>query len=188
MDLPPDAIPWGRWYENLNGDTATAIQRQQQDSSSVGSLFTGRADTLEDQINGIPSVAAIYERVVPPFSVSRASTPGATFYAYDSGTYTFNPPRPDRDYDFSVIANMDASGTLFTFSYSLLRVNGTDFMFNHENTQPGYTTSPTFSIMGGGKVGAGGVVNAEFALATSSTGTVNFAPTRLWCIFTGSLN
>lgn len=186
-NLPPGAMPWGRWVEENSDSTAEAIRRQQNDSSSSGSLFSARAETVQNQISSIPSVAAIYRMDVPPFSVTRAST-GATFYVYDSAVQTFNPPRPDESYDFSVIADMSASGTLFTFSYSLLRVNGVDFMFNHENTQAAYANSPTFSIMGGGKIRPGQNVQAQFALATSSTGTVTFAPTQLWCIFTGSLN
>jgi hypothetical protein len=187
MDLPPASMPWGRGIQDEAIRVQKAIEAQQLDASSVGSQFRGRAENLETQIRSIPSVAAIYSTVVPPFSVSRFST-GAVRYVYPSGVNTFNPPRPDRPYTYSVIANMKATGIFFPFSRSLLRINGVTTQVSHESLQTAYLENATFSILGTGSIGPGEAVSVEFGIDASSIGTVTFQPTTLWCVFSGSIN
>lgn len=184
--LPSLSMPWGRWVEGEVDQTIEGLSRQVQDSSSSGNLFASRSDLLQGQIGAIPSVAAIYDRTLPTFSVTRSST-GAVGYVYPSSSQTFNPPRPDLPYNYTVIANMDVSGVPLPFSYSLLRVNGQDDMFQHENLQPGYLTRGTFSISASGSITPGNNVEVQAAIIASSTGTLTFNSTRLWCVFSGSI-
>lgn len=179
-------MPWGRWVEGEIDSTMDGVTRQTQDSSSTGSLFASRADLLQRQIGAIPSVAAVYERDVPPSSVTRSST-GAVGYVYPAPQQTFNPPRPDLPYNYTVIASMDVSGVQLPFCYSMLRINGKDDMFQHENLQPGYLTKGTFSISGSGSITPGNSVQVQAAISTSSTGTLTFNRTNIWCLFSGSI-
>lgn len=184
--LPSLSMPWGRWVEGEIDSTIDGLTRQIQDSSSTGNLFASRADLLQRQIGAIPSVAAVYERDVPPSSVTRSST-GAVGYVYPAPTQTFNPPRPDLPYNYTVIASMDVSGVQLPFCYSMLRINGQDDMFQHENLQPGYLTKGTFSISGSGSITPGNNVQVQAAISTSSTGTLTFNRTTIWCLFSGSI-
>ncbi|QDK03296.1 hypothetical protein SEA_ROMAN_54 [Microbacterium phage Roman] len=184
--LPSLSMPWGRWVEGELDSTSTGLDRQLQDSSSVGNLFASRSDLIQSQIGSIPSVAAVYERLIPPFSVTRSST-GAVAYVYPTPLQVFNPPRPDLPYNYTVIASMDVSGVELPFCYSMLRANGRDDMYQHENLQPGYLTRGTFSISGSGSIGPGDTVRAEAAIAASATGTLNFNSAKMWCVFSGSI-
>lgn len=185
--LPSGAMPWGRWIEENSDDTASAIARESSDVNSAGSVFAGSATIVQNQIRATPSVAAIYQRSIIPFSVTRNSNPNATGYVYESPVQTFNPPRPDRPYTYTVIADMSVSGTLMTFARSLVRVNDVDNMYQHENLQPGYETSGTFSIAGTGTIDGGDTVRAQMAVIASAPGTVRFDSASIWCIFTGSI-
>lgn len=185
--LPSGAMPWGRWVEQNLDEIQSAIAVQIQDSSSTGSLFSSRADLLQRQIADIPSIAAIYQRDLPPFSVTRVQNPTATAYVYDSAVQTFNPPRPDRAYDYNVIAVMDVSGLNLPFSRSLIRTNGVENMFQHENMHPGFQTRATYSILGSGSIAPGETVSVQCAVAVSQSGTLTFNSTQLWCTFTGSI-
>lgn len=186
LALPPLGMPWGRAIESELDAQASGIAAQTGDASSTGSVFAGRANQIQSQIAAIPSIAAVYSLPVPNFSVTRTST-GASGYVYNSSTFTFNPPSQAIGYSYTVIVNMSASGTLLTFPTSILRTNGTDNAFRHENLQPGFETSGTFSLLGTGTTLPGDTVNAAFALQTSSTGTLNFSNCTLWCIFSGSI-
>lgn len=188
-NLPRDAQPWGRWQENLADDTTAKISAMAGDLNSIGNQFRSRADNMESQIAGVPSVSNITRVDVPPFSVTR---PQATqpFMVYDSPVVFINPPRPDRDYTANVIVNMKASGVQFPFSFSMLRVNGVDYMFRHENLQPGYTGTATFSIMGSAFIGQGGQVSVQFAIGASGSfgaTTAEFDTTQVWVVFSGSI-
>lgn len=180
-------MPWGRWVQDGVDEVTDSVARQESDSDSVGSLFASRSDLIQGQIGGIPSVAAIYQRSITPFSVTRAQNNNAVAYVYNSDPVAFNPPRPDRDYGYSVISNVTATGTLMTFARSLIRTNGIDNIYQHENTQPGNETTGTFSIVGSGTIGAGEPVICEFGVIAPSSGTVNFGHATLWCVFTGSI-
>lgn len=185
--LPSQSVPWGRWAAENSDETSVAIQRQVSDSSSAGSVFSAQTDLLSLQVRAIPSVAAIYERDVLPFSVTRSSNPNAVRYVYNSATVRFNAPRPDRPYSYRVVANMSASGNLLTFSQSLLRVNGVENSFQHENLFPGGENQANFSILGSGAVGEGEPVDVVFAIAGPASGTLNFDACRVTCIFSGSI-
>lgn len=185
--LPSLSMPWGRWVEGEVDDVTSAVQNQIQDSNSTGSLFASRANLIQQQIGEIPSVAAIYERSVPPFSVTRFFNPSATAYIYDSSVQTFNAPRPDRPYAYQVIAVMDVSGINLPFSQSMIRTNSTDNMYQHENQQPGFQTSATYSISGSGVLAPGEPLSVQFAVAASDVGTLTFNRATLWCVFTGSI-
>lgn len=185
--LPSLSMPWGRWVEGEVDSTNADVSRQVQDSNSSGNQFASRAELIQGQIGAIPSVAAIYRIDVPPFSVTRTSNPSATAYVYDSAPQTFNPPRADRPYNYQVIAVMDVSGTNLPFSRSLLRTNGTDNMFLHENLQPGFQTRATYSIAGSGNIDSGQTVTAQFAVAAGGAGTLTFNRSTLWCTFSGSI-
>lgn len=86
-------MPWGRWVEGKTDESAAGLVRQTQDASSAGSQFASRAELIQGQISGIPSVSAIYRLPVVDFSVTRVFNPSTVGYVYDSPTYTFNPPR-----------------------------------------------------------------------------------------------
>lgn len=187
MALPSGAVPWGRWIEQNADANSEGVDRQRLDGGSAGSLFAARADLLQGQIAATPSISAIYERVIPPFSVSRSLNPSAVRYVYNSAPITFNPPRFDRPYSYSVIANMQATGNLLTFSQSLLRTNGIDNSFQHENLRPGDENSGIFSILGSGSISEGSVVTTQFAIAGPASGTLNFGSCTVWCIFSGSI-
>ena len=180
-------MPWGRWVEQNVDEVASGISVQTSDAGSAGSTFASRADLLSHQITSIPSVAAIYSRSIPNFSVTRTTNPSAVAYVYESPVQTFNPPRPDREYSYTVFANMVASGTLMTFARSLIRTNGVDNMYQHENLQPGFNTLGTFSIVGSGTIGSGGTVSAQMAVIASASGTANFTRADMWCVFSGSI-
>ena len=180
-------MPWGRWVEQNADEVANAISVQTSDAGSAGSVFASRADLLSHQIGAIPSVAAIYPRSIQNFSVTRVSNPSAVAYVYESPVETFNPPRPDREYGYTVFANMVTTGTLMTFARSLIRTNGVDNMYRHENLQPGFNTLGTFSIVGSGSIGSGGTVSAQMAVIAAAPGTVTFTRADMWCVFSGSI-
>ena len=167
--------------------TSAAIQRQGQDSNSNGSLFSARADLITQQIASIPSVAAIYDRIIPSFSVTRSMSPSASRYVYDSAPQTFNPPTPNEPYGYTVIACMNVSGVAGQFAPSLIRTNGLENLYPHENPAPSSAQNMLSSIAGTGEIGPGGSVAATFAVASAQPGTATFAPTRLFCIFSGSI-
>lgn len=187
LNLPLDSRPWGRWVEDNLDATAAEIANRTQDSSIAGSVLSGRADLLQAQIAATPGIAAIYERQIPPFSVTRSFSPTVVSYVYDSPVTTFNPPRPDLPYNYTVIANMNATGVNFPFARSLLRTNGLENMLSHENLQPGYDTSATFSIAGSGTLIEGGRVDVQAAIMAQAPGTVSFSSIRVWCMFSGSV-
>ena len=167
--------------------TSAAIQRQGQDSNSNGSLFSARADLITQQIASIPSVAAIYDRIIPSFSVTRSMSPSASRYVYDSAPQTFNPPTPNEPYGYTVIACMNVSGVAGQFAQSLIRTNGLENLYRHENLAPSSAQNMLFSIAGTGDISQGQSVTATFAVASAQAGTATFAPTRLFCIFSGSI-
>lgn len=187
LNLPPLSVPWGRWVEENIDLTSAAISRETLDVNSAGSVFAGQADLLQGQIATIPSVSAIYERSLPPSSVTRALNPSATGYVYTLPEQTFSPPRPDQPYDFTVIANVVATGTLMTFARSLIRTNDIDNTYQHENLRPGMENTGTFSIIGTGSIGIGGIVRAEAGVIASASGTVTFTSASMWCVFSGSI-
>lgn len=184
--LPSGAMPWGRWVEDNISATERALAAQTSDQSSVGSQFASRATTLSDQIRGIPSVASIVNYSVPNFSVTRTNF--ATRNVFDSPEYTFSPPRGDQPYEVSVIVNMRAEGVMFPFSSSILRVNGTDYMFNNENSIPGYEALPVVSLMGTATLGVGDILRVQFGIAANATGTASFLGCQLTIVYTGSLS
>lgn len=184
--LPSLSMDWGRWVEENVDASEAALLVQQQDSRSAGNVFASRANLLQGQIAAIPSVAAIYSRQLPRFTVTRTST-GAVNYVYGSSPQTFNPPRSNTPYNYTVISSVDVSGVPLPFCRSLLRTNGVDNMFQHENLQPGYLERGTFSISGSGSIGPGDSVTVETAIATASTGTMTFESTNIWCLFSGSI-
>lgn len=185
--LPSLSMPWGRWVEEGVDDVAEGLSRQVQDSNSSGNLFASRAELIQGQISAIPSVAAIYQREIPTFSVTRFFNSSATAYVYNSAVQTFNPPRPDRPYNYQVIAVMDVSGVNLPFSQSIIRTNGVDTTYQHENQQPGFQTRATYSISGSGSITAGQTVSAECGIIASDTGTLTFSRATLWCVFSGSI-
>lgn len=185
--LPSLSMPWGRWVEEQLDDIDAGLARQVQDSGSAGNLFASRADLLQTQIGSIPSVAAIYQRDVPPFSQTRSSNPNATAYVYSAPAQTFNPPRRDIPYNYEVVAIMEASGLNMPFSRSIIRTNGIENFFQHENLQPGYQTQATYSIAGSGSVSPGEPVTAECGMVVSQAGTLTFRRVTLYCTFTGSI-
>lgn len=180
-------MPWGRWVEDNADQNAEAIARQQQDSGSAGSIFASRADLIQQNIASTPSVAAVYERALPPFSVTRVFNPSAVSYVYDSQPTVFNPPRLDLPYTYTVIANMDASGVYFPFSRALIRTNGQENQTSHEILQPGTEQRAILSIVGSGNIGVGGTVEVQAAIMAQAPGTVNFSKLDLWCVFSGSI-
>lgn len=184
--LPSLSMPWGRWVEGEIDSTIEGLGRQIQDASSTGNLFASRSDLLQQQIGTIPSVAAVYDRTLAPFNVTRSAT-GAVGYVYPTSAQTFNPPRADLPYNYTVIASMDVSGVQLPFCYSMLRVNGKDDMFQHENLQPGNLTKGMFSISGSGSITPGNNVQVQAAISASATGTLTFNRTNLWCVFSGSI-
>lgn len=186
-NLGPNSQPWGRWVDTLEDANARAIESIRADSRSAGMQFRSLADNMEHQIVEIPSVSSISELTIPSFSVSRSFSPTARL-VYDSPTITVNPPRLDQPYTVTVVANMHATGVMFPYSDSLLRVNGVDFMFSHENESPSFVATPyaEYSIMGTGSV-MGAPVTLQFAISTSAAGTVTFSNTQIWCIFSGSI-
>lgn len=184
--LPSLSMPWGRWVEENVDSTTSSLGSQVQDSNSAGNIFASRADLIQGQIASIPSIAAIYQRSIPPFSVTRTST-GATGYVYSSPVQTFNPPRATLPYGYQVIAVMDVSGVNLPFSRSIIRTNGIENTYQHENLQPGYQTSATYSILGSGRISEGQQVSVECGVIASDTGTLTFNRASLWCVFSGSI-
>lgn len=183
--LPSLSMPWGRWVEGEIDSISSEISVQSQEASATGNLLAARSNLLQQQISSIPSVAAVYQRDIPQFSVSRAFNPAATAYVYNSPLQVFNPPRPDRPYDYRVIAVMDVTGVNLPFSRSLLRTNNFDNMYQHENGQPGFQLSATYSISGSGSIPEGGTVSVQAAVVASDAGTLTFNRASLWCVFTG---
>ena len=186
MNLPSLARPWGRWVEEENDATTRAIEAQRADAGSAGSLFAARAENMQHQISALPTVASILTRTPPPQSTTRFLNPNAVAYVYPAQIQSFSAPRPDLAYDFTVIANLVGTGVPTPFSRSLLRLNGIDFMYSHENQKPSEFTTATYSIAGSGSVSPGQSVTVEAAIAAQSTGTMSVS-VRLWCIFTGSI-
>lgn len=185
--LPSLSMPWGRWVEEQLDASAFSISRQEQDQSSSGNLFASSTDVIQGQIASIPSISAIYQRDVPPFSVSRSFNASATGYVYSSPVQTFNPPRPNLPYNYQVIAVMDVSGVNLPFSRSIIRTNGIENTLQHENLQPGFQTRATYSILGSGSIGPGESVSTEFGVIASDAGTLSFIQATLWCTFTGRI-
>lgn len=179
-------MPWGRWVEDRIDTSDSGIARIQGDASSTGNLFSSRADLISNQIRSTPSIAAIYSRSLQSFSVTRTFT-GAVGYAYPSPQQTFNPPRPDLPYNYTVISNVNVSGVPLPFSSSLIRANGIDNMFQHENLEPGHLMDGTFSISGSGSIVPGELVRVETAVVASSVGTMTFNSATIWCVFSGSI-
>lgn len=184
--LPSLAMPWGRWIESEMDSTAAAIAREEMDADSAGSRFASRAELIRGQIAGITSVTDIQQRTVIPQQISRFTNPQAIAYVYTLNPQTFNPPRPDRAYDFTVIAAMNGSGVAMPYSRSIMRLNGVEFMMTHENGKPSEFSRATYSIAGTGRIDPGQTVSAEAGIISQSTGTMTLSAT-LWCVFAGSL-
>lgn len=182
--LPSLAMPWGRWTEDLNSSASSALRRLSQDSQSGNLGFEGRAQNVASQIRGIPALAGIYERIIPPFSVSRPAASG-TFRVWDSPLITFNPPDPGKSYTASVIAVIRVSGVNLMFGRSYLRVNGKDDSFSHENMQG--ASDSTLSLMGTVDTGPGEPLSVQFAVSGASIGTATFTDCRVYAIFNGRI-
>lgn len=186
--LPSLAMPWGRWTEDAESSTTSALSRLSQDSRSTSLGFEGRSQTIASQIEAIPSLAGIYQRDIPEFSVSRPSFVG-TFRVWDSPVTTINPPQPDKAFTTSVIAVIRVTGVNLTFGRSYLRLNGVDTSFSHENSPPGGGAGDgaTFSIMGTVDTDENQPVSVQFAVSGSSVGTATFAGCNLYAIFNGRI-
>lgn len=186
LNLPSLAMPWGRWVEENEDATTRAIDSQRSDANSVGSLFAARAEGMQHQIAALPTVASILTRTPPSQATTRAFNPNAVAYAYPGQTQAFSAPRPDLAYDYTVIANMVGTGVPMPFSRSLLRLNGVDFMYSHENQKPSEFNTATYSIAGSGSLAPGQPLLVESAIAAQSPGTMTVS-LQLWCVFTGSI-
>lgn len=186
LALPSLAMPWGRWVEENEDSTTALIESIRGDVNSAGSQFAARSDNLMSQVAAIPSLANIQQRELLPESVTRAFSPTTVGYVYSMSPITFNPPRQDRVYNYMVIANVVGTGVPMPYSRSLLRVNGIDFMYSHENQQASEFNTGTYSIAGSGTLGMGDTVTAEPGLISQSPGTMALNAT-LWCMFTGSI-
>lgn len=185
--LPSSAMPWGRWVEDKSRSVEQAIARERQDNSSTGSQFRARADLMERQIAGVPSVADIQELNIPTFSVSR-STPPSQRPVYGSPLYAFSPPRPDRTYSVSVIAVIRASGAnIADYPYSMLRINGEDTLFWNNGTPNIDMGRNDLSLMGTVSIGPGQAVQTQFGISTTSLTTVTFSQCQICCIFNGGI-
>ncbi|AXC36163.2 hypothetical protein SEA_MUSETTA_59 [Microbacterium phage Musetta] len=182
--LPSLAMPWGRWAEDGNSSTSSALARMAQDSRSAGLGFSSKVDNLSSQIRQIPSLAGVFEQTLPTFSVSRPS-PVGTFRVWDSPQVTINPPEPGRAYTTSVIAVIRVTGVNLTFGRSYLRLNGKDDSFSHENMQG--SNGAIFSIMGTTETFPGEAVTVSFAVSGSSVGTATFTDCKIYTIFNGRI-
>ncbi|AWY05875.1 hypothetical protein SEA_PIONEER3_51 [Microbacterium phage Pioneer3] len=185
--LPSLSMPWGRWVEEGLDEVEAGLERQTQDSNSTGNLFAARAELIQGQIQSIPSVAATYSLSLPPFTRTLPSNTDATAYVYTTGQQTFNPPRPNLPYNFQVIAVMGAEGLNMPFSRSIIRANGHDNIYQHENMQPGFQTQATYSISASGSIVAGEVVNVDCGMVVSESGTLSFNRVNIYCTFTGRI-
>lgn len=182
--LPSLAMPWGRWVEDTESSTSSALRRLSQEVSNGSSSLVAQTDSLAANLSQIPSLAGIYQRVVPPFSVSRGFS--ATFRVWDSPLQVFNPPRPDTAYTASVIANIRVSGVNLTFGRSFLRINGKTDAFLHENMQG--SSSSVLSIMGTVDLAPGEPLSTQFAVSSAASGTANFSGCTLTAIFNGRIS
>lgn len=186
--LPSQAMPWGRWVVDETARQNDALDAIRGDANSAGNVFASAVGTLGRQISGVSAVSAIYDREIPQFTVTRSGT--ANVNVFDSAAQTFSPPEPDRSYRVSVVANINATSTFpLNFAYSILRVNGTEYQFRHDNGSTGTSGSlfANFSAMGGVDIAPSEPVNIQFAIAASGAGTLTFTGCKLTAIFNGSI-
>lgn len=183
-NLPSLAQPWGRWIDEKESSTSSALARLGQDNTNTGLSFKSQTDNVARQINEIPTLAGITQLDIQAFDVSRPSFVG-TFRVWDSPNFTINPPRADLPYTVSVIAVIRVSEVNLIFGRSYLRINGLDDSFSHENMQG--ADSSVLSIMGTRDIVPGEVVNVQFAVSGASVGTAKFRNCKLYAIFNGRI-
>lgn len=183
-NLPSLAQPWGRWINDAEASTTSALARLSQDNRNGSLTFKGQTENIAKQISAIPTLAGITQLDIPAFDVARPSFVG-TFRVWDSANYTINPPRNDTAYTASVIAVIRVSEVNLIFGRSYLRINGLDDSFSHENMQG--ADSSVLSLMGTRDILPGEPLNVQFAVSGASVGTAKFRNCKLYAIFNGRI-
>lgn len=192
MNLPREAMQWGRWYEAISDENDRRIAVIEGDSSSSGSQFRSRSDILARQIAGIQNVSTQFTFNVPPFQRSSAAGGGGNVF-FSSPTYTFTPPRPTGKYGVLVIVNINCTDTAdISFSPAYVNVNGfvTRTQSATDNrTQTSPNNSMTVSLAAATNASEGSAVSVDFAISGSSftAHNVNFYDCSITVVFTGAL-
>lgn len=192
MNLPGEAMKWGRWYQSISDDTELRIAQEAGDSSSAGRQFRSRSDILAGQISGIQNVSTQQTFAVPPFFRSTPTGSGGLVFLV-SPTYTFSPPRPTGSYRALVIATVRCTDTAdISFSSAYVKVNGyvTQTQSATSNrVQSGTQNTMNVSLAGVADVVNGTPVSVEFAISGSdfSAHNVMFTDCQITVVYVGGL-
>ena len=92
MNLPPAAMPWGRFMEDQAMDAERVLDQIRGDANSVGNQFAARADNMSAQIRGV-QVATIVQRQGLDFTrIVPAGGPSAPYVNAVATPITVTPP------------------------------------------------------------------------------------------------
>lgn len=194
MNLPSEAMKWGRWFEDSDDDVKRAIAAQEGDNNSAGSQFKSRADGLTTQINGVNSVSTQFTIDIPTFTRTSPAGSGTNRYYFVSPQQTFTPPKPIGKYRALIIANVvcsDSAGDL-QFSYAYVKVNGMVTSSQRVNNNSVYGTTArdmNMSVSGAADVVDGSPIVVEFAAdaADLTAHNVTFTGSSITVVYVGGL-
>lgn len=188
--LPSAAMPWGRWVEGSNGDTAAAIERMKNDPNSAGNQFAKRVDNTARQIKAI-SVSTITELPLPDFSGNVSGAIGS-FVNVVSSTYSVTAPTQTSSSALAIFNFRITSSSGVAPSLPMIKVNGQQFSDVGASPMrpPTNTSVGMYSVMGNVPITPGQSVTLQYGAAGSTTGstyTLSFDLATVWVAFFGGL-
>ena len=192
--LPPNSMPWGRWYEEVTDNTIRSISHMEQDGDSAGSQFAGQADNMARQVAGIEAATITYSQI-PSFSGSFAADFTGPYKNILSGVQTFSPPSAAAGSATSCVVTVTFHALASVGkvpNQPLLKVNGSQFTNIAHNVQRPVQvyTEGYYALQGSVPLTPGQIVNVEFGVRAepfvASTFTVDNC--QIWLAFYGRIN
>lgn len=192
MNLPPAAMPWGRFMEDQAMDAERVLDQIRGDANSVGNQFAARADNMSAQIRGV-QVATIVQRQGLDFTrIVPAGGPLAPYVNVVATPITVTPPSSDAA-SCVVIVNYQINATVGNApNIPIMKLNGVQFSdANMTSDRPdGTRTHGVYAMNGSIPLRPGQPVTIEYGAKVPpfSTSTLNFHSIRLWIAFYGGVN
>lgn len=183
-------MPWGRWLQESNEQTADAIERMKNDPNSPGNQFKAQAEKIGTQIANI-QVGTIAQSALPNFSGVVVGSFG-TASAVVSSPYTFSPPSPKATSCLAIVNFRITSSSGLAPSMPTMKVNGMQFANVETNPMrpPTVNTQGYYSVMGNVSLNPGQTVTLEYGAVMTNTTTPNtltFDLSTVWLAFYGGL-
>lgn len=191
LNLPPGAMPWGRFIEGSAIDALAGLDAIRGDANSAGNQFAARADNLSAQIQGI-QVATIVERQGADFSRTvPAGSPTSPYVNVIATPITVTAPSAEAK-SCLVIVNYQINATVGTVpDIPIMKVNGVQFGDpNMTSSRPDDSrTHGVYSMNGSVPLSPGQAVTIEYGSKVSPfiTSTLNYHSTRIWVAFYGGV-